>query len=35
MTTIIDGKKIAEEIRTELKSKTQSLFSAKGIKPTG
>jgi methylenetetrahydrofolate dehydrogenase (NADP+)/methenyltetrahydrofolate cyclohydrolase len=33
MTTIIDGKKIAQEIRTELKSKTLELIDSKGITP--
>jgi methylenetetrahydrofolate dehydrogenase (NADP+)/methenyltetrahydrofolate cyclohydrolase len=33
MTTIIDGKKIAQEIRTELKTKTLELIDSKGIIP--
>lgn len=33
MTTIIDGKKIAQEIRTELKTKTLELINEKGITP--
>lgn len=33
MTMIIDGKAIANEIRTELKDKTKQLFEEKGIKP--
>lgn len=33
MAIIIDGKKCAEEIRNELKQKTEDLFNSKGIRP--
>ena len=33
MAKIIDGKAIAQDIRTELKEKTENLFNEKGIRP--